>query len=118
MQPRLVYTTFPTLAAAEEVARALVEARLVACANILPGMVSLYRWEGRTERSEEAVMILKTTAARAEAVVEAVRERHPYDLPAILVLPLEGGLAAYLAWIAGEVSPAEGDPIGANPSEQ
>lgn len=104
MQPRLVYTTFPSREAAEEVARPLVEARLVACANILPGMVSLYRWEGAIERADEVVMILKTTAARASDVVEAVRARHPYEVPAILILPVEGGLAAYLGWIGTEVA--------------
>ncbi|MCG5236226.1 divalent-cation tolerance protein CutA [Xanthobacter oligotrophicus] len=106
MQQRLVYTTFPSRDAAEEVARALVEARLVACANILPGMVSIFRWEGQVERADEVVMILKTTAARASDVVEAVRARHPYEIPAILVLPVEGGLAAYLGWIGAEVADA------------
>lgn len=101
--PRLVYATFPSMEAAETVARALVEARLVACANILPGMVSIYGWEGRTERGAEVVMLLKTTAARAADVVEAVRASHPYALPAIVVLPIEGGLPAYLDWIAGAV---------------
>ncbi len=104
MPARIVYATFPSVAAAEEMARALVEARLVACANILPEMVSIYRWEGQIERGTEAVMMLKTTAERAAEVVEAVRAAHPYDVPAIVVLPLEGGLPAYLAWIAGEVA--------------
>lgn len=104
MEPRLVYSTFPTLAAAEEVARALVEARLAACGNILPQMISLYRWEGKMERTEEVVLLLKTTARRAAEVVEAVRARHPYDVPAILVLPVEGGAAAFLGWIAAEVA--------------
>ncbi|MFG1374614.1 divalent-cation tolerance protein CutA [Xanthobacter oligotrophicus] len=106
MQPRLVYTTFPSREAAENVARALVAERLVACANILPGMVSIYRWEGQVERADEVVMILKTTTARASDVVEAVRARHPYEVPAILVLPVEGGLAAYLGWIGAEVADA------------
>ncbi|MFG1343596.1 divalent-cation tolerance protein CutA [Xanthobacter autotrophicus DSM 431] len=104
MDPRLVYSTFPSLDAAETVARALVEARLVACANILPGMVSLYRWDDRIERADEVVLLLKTTAARAGEVVEAVRSRHPYAVPAILVLPVEGGLPAFLAWIGAEVT--------------
>lgn len=104
MQPRLVYTTFPARDGAEEVARALLEARLVACAHILPGMVSIYRWAGQVERADEVVMILKTTAARASDVVEAVRARHPYEVPAILVLPVEGGLDAYLGWIGAEVA--------------
>lgn len=104
MDPRLVYATFPSLEEAEAAARALVEARLAACANILPGMVSIYRWEGRIERADEVVLILKTTAARAAEVVEAVRRRHPYEVPAILVLPVEKGLPAFLAWIGAEVA--------------
>ncbi|MFG1316003.1 divalent-cation tolerance protein CutA [Xanthobacter autotrophicus] len=71
---------------------------------MLPGMVSIYRWEGQVERADEVVMILKTTAARASDVMEAVRARHPYEVPAILVLPVEGGLAAYLSWIGAEVA--------------
>lgn len=106
MDARLVYTTFPDRAAAEAAAGALLEARLIACANILPGMVSLYRWAGRIEHAEEVVMLLKTTSSRAEAVVAALHAAHPYDVPAILVLPLEGGSPAFLAWIAGEVADA------------
>ncbi|QRG06594.1 divalent-cation tolerance protein CutA [Xanthobacter dioxanivorans] len=100
---RLVYSTFPSREAAEEVARALLDARLVACANILPGMVSLYRWEGAIARADEVVLLLKTSAARAGEVVEAIRARHPYEVPAILVLPVDGGSPAFLGWIAAEV---------------
>ncbi len=104
MEGRLIYTTFPSREAAEEAARALLEARLIACANILPGMVSLYRWEGALERAEEVVMLLKTTAARAEAAVEAVAKAHPYEVPAILLLPIEGGAASFLAWIGAQTA--------------
>lgn len=106
MDCRLVYTTFPDRTAAEEAARALLERRLIACANILPGMVSLYRWEGKTERAEEVVMLLKTTAARADAVVAvaAVAALHPYEVPAIVILPVAGGGAPFLAWIAAETA--------------
>ncbi|WP_454916978.1 divalent-cation tolerance protein CutA [Xanthobacter sediminis] len=101
----LVYTTFPALEIAEATARLLVEQHLVACANILPGMVSIYRWEEELERGEEVVVVLKTTAERAEEVVAAVRALHPYAQPAILVLPVGGGDPGYLAWIAAETSP-------------
>ncbi len=96
----LVYTTYPSLVEAEEAGKSLVEKRLAACVNILPGMVSHYRWEGSVERGEEVVMIVKTRAARAEAVRGAVKERHSYTTPAILVLPIESGEPGYLAWIA------------------
>lgn len=97
-----VYTTFPRLVEAEEAGRALLEARLAACVNILPGMVSLYRWEGAIERAEEVVMIVKTRASLAEPVRAAVKERHSYTTPAILVLPIESVDHSYLSWLLAE----------------
>ena len=99
-----IYTTWPSLVEAERAGRALVERRLAACVNILPGMISYYRWEGRIERAEEVVMIVKTRAALSEAVRDAVRDTHPYTTPAIAVLPVTGGSGDYLAWIVGETS--------------
>src|ERR687888_41640 len=84
-----VYTTHPSLVEAERVGRALVERRLCACVNILPGMVSHYWWEGKIDRGEEVVMLIKTRASLADAVGKAVKEMHSYTTPAILVLPLE-----------------------------
>ncbi|MFG1298597.1 divalent-cation tolerance protein CutA [Xanthobacter sp. V3C-3] len=107
MDARLIYTTFPSLDAASDAATSLVEAGLVACANILPGMVSIYRWEGRTERADEVVMLLKTTIGRTDAVLEALGATHPHDLPAALVLKVEDGLPAFLSWIAAEVAPRQ-----------
>ncbi|WP_029005125.1 divalent-cation tolerance protein CutA [Azorhizobium doebereinerae] len=103
---RLVYATYPSLALAEAAGRRAVEARLAACANILPSMVSIYRWEGAVERAEEVVLLLKTTQALAPRVVEAVRAGHPYEMPAVLVLPVEGGNPAFLEWIAAETAEA------------
>ncbi|HEY1542398.1 MAG TPA: divalent-cation tolerance protein CutA [Xanthobacteraceae bacterium] len=94
-----VYTTYPSAVEAEKAGRALIERTLAACVNILPGMVSLYRWEGAIERGEEAVMIIKTRASLAEAVCTAVKEMHSYTTPAILVIPLESVDAGYLAWM-------------------
>jgi len=78
-----VYTTWPTTVEAEQCGRALVERRLAACVNILPGMISLYRWEGKLERGEETVMIVKTRASLAGAIETAVKELHSYTTPAI-----------------------------------
>lgn len=100
----LVYTTWPSVVEAEAAATALVEARLVACANILPGMRSVYRWAGAVERAAETVMLLKTRAERADAVVAAVRARHPYETPAVLVLPVSGGDAGFLDWVRTEAA--------------
>jgi periplasmic divalent cation tolerance protein len=103
----LVYTTWPTIVEAERAGRAIVEKRLAACVNILPGMISHYWWEGKIERAEEAVMIVKTRAALAEAVRAAVKDNHPYQVPAIMVLPVESMDAAYHAWMVGEARGAQ-----------
>jgi periplasmic divalent cation tolerance protein len=97
-----VYTTFPSLVEAEKTGRALLERRLAACVNILPGMISHYWWQGAIERGEEVVMIVKTRASLAEDVRAAVKEMHAYTTPAILVLPIEGGDPAYLGWLMAE----------------
>jgi periplasmic divalent cation tolerance protein len=97
-----VYTTYPSIVEAEAAGRKLVENRLCACVNILPGMVSLYWWQGAIERGDEVVMIIKTRAGLAEAVRGAVREMHSYATPAILVLPIESVDPDYHAWIVNE----------------
>src|SRR5262245_26076645 len=97
-----VYTTHPSLVEAEKIGRALVERRLAACVNILPGMVSHYWWQGALERGEEVVMIIKTRVSLAEPVRAAVKEMHSYTTPAILVLPIESVDQGYLSWILEE----------------
>jgi len=98
----LVYTTWPSIVEAERAGREIVERRLAACVNILPGMVSHYWWQGKVERAEEAVMIVKTRASLAEPVRQAVKALHAYQTPAIMVLPVESVDAAYYAWIVQE----------------
>ena len=95
----LVYTTWPSIVEAERAGRAIVEKRLAACVNILPGMISHYWWEGTIERAEEAVMLVKTRASLAEVVRQAVKELHSYTTPAIMVLPAESVDADYYRWI-------------------
>src|SRR6202166_990514 len=97
-----VYTTYPSIVEAEQVGRALVERRLCACVNILPGMVSVYWWQGAIERGDEVVMIIKTRATLAEAVRAAVRQMHSYSTPAILVIPIESVDPDYNAWLMAE----------------
>ena len=97
-----VYTTYPAIVEAEAAGRALVERRLCACVNILPGMVSLYWWQGKIDRGDEVVMIIKTRASLAEAVRAAVRQMHSYTTPAILELPIENVDPDYHAWIVKE----------------
>ena len=102
-----VYTTYPSVVEAERAGRSLVERRLCACVNILPGMVSLYRWQGAIERGDEAVMIIKTRATLAEQVRLAVRQMHSYTTPAILVLPIETVDPDYHAWMMAETAAAK-----------
>lgn len=97
------YLTFPDAARAEALARDLVGARLAACVNVLPTAVSVYRWDGAVLREPEAVAVAKTTAARLDALVAFVVERHPYDVPCVVAYPAVGGSAAYLDWVRGEV---------------
>lgn len=103
----LVYTTWPSIVEAEGAGRRIVERRLAACVNILPGMVSHYWWKGQIERAEEVVMIVKTRAALAEQVRQAVKELHSYEVPSIMVLPVESVDADYHAWILKETGGRE-----------
>lgn len=104
----LIYTTWPDMASAEATGRALVAGRLAACVNILPGMVSVYAWQGAIERAEEVVMIIKTSAARRDAVMAAVAEQHPYETPAILVTDVAAVHPAYGAWVVAASGGAKG----------
>jgi periplasmic divalent cation tolerance protein len=102
----LVYTNYPSIVEAERAGRSIVERRLAACVNILPGMVSHYWWQGAIERGEEVVMIIKTRASLADRVCAAVKEGHSYTTPAILVLPVERVDPAYLDWLMAETAVA------------
>ena len=99
-----VYTTYPSVVEAEMAGRGLIERGLAACVNILPGMISHYRWQGAIERAEEVVMIVKTRASLAEPVRAAVKAQHSYSTPAILVLPIESVDQTYFEWILAETA--------------
>ncbi len=98
----VVLVTAPSAEQAAALARALVEARLAACGNVVPGLRSIYRWEGKVQDDAEALLVLKTTRARFEALRDRVLALHPYEVPEVLALPVEAGSARYLAWIAAE----------------
>lgn len=98
----LIYTTFPTLDDAKRVGSALVAARLAACVNMFPGMISIFEWKGAREEASEVAMLIKTRAALTEVVFAETKRLHPYELPALLILPTEGGSAEYCHWIMGE----------------
>ena len=101
-----VYTTWPSIVEAERAGRAIVEKRLAACVNIVPGMISHYWWQDKIERAEETVMLIKTRASLAEAVRQAVKQAHSYTTPAIMVLPVESVDADYYRWIVEEAKGA------------
>lgn len=105
--PVLVYTTYPSLVEAEKAGRSIVEAGLAACVNIIPEMVSIFRWKGEVERGAEVIMIFKTRGSLQERVAEAVRDGHPFETPAILFLPTSGGDKDYVGWITDESAAAK-----------
>lgn len=101
----LVITTCPDEETANAIALAAVENKLAACANILPRVQSIYRWQGAVESAFEVPLLLKTTAAAYPALEAGIRQSHPYDLPEIVALPVSHGLPGYLDWVAAETRP-------------
>lgn len=101
---RIVLTTCGKPEDADRIARALLDRRLAACVNILPGVRSLYRWQGKIEEDSELLLVIKTTAAAVETLKTAVAAMHPYEVPELVVLPIEDGAARYLEWIAANVA--------------
>lgn len=101
MRYRIVLVTCASIAEARKIARKVVEKKLAACANILPGVESIYRWKGKVERAREVLMILKTSAARLPELEREVKRLHSYDVPEFIVLPIAAGSKEYLRWIGG-----------------
>ena len=110
MEPRicLILTTVPNRETAERIAHVLVESRLAACVHIVPGLRSIYRWQGTVETADEVQLVIKTSAARYRVIEETIRCHHPYELPEILVVPVADGLPAYLRWVADSSQGQEG----------
>ncbi|MDA8230127.1 MAG: divalent-cation tolerance protein CutA [Magnetospirillum sp.] len=104
-----VYITVASPEQAVEIGRALVEARLAACANVLPGATAVYWWEGAVRQDSEAVLVAKTRAGLARAVVDKVREIHTYACPCVVCLPIVAGNPAFLDWIGAETRPGGGE---------
>ena len=96
----MVFVTAPDMAVAERLVRALVEERLAACGNILPGVVSLYRWDGVIQRDTEVMVVLKTVAAKVDALISRIDVLHPYDVPEALAVRVDAGMPSYLGWVA------------------
>lgn len=102
MSASFVYMTCASLDEAEAIGTMLVKQRLAACANILPGMRSVYWWRGRMERAEETVLVAKTRTDLVEALTEAVKAAHGYEVPCVIALPVTGGNPDFLRWIEDE----------------
>ncbi|MEE2998218.1 MAG: divalent-cation tolerance protein CutA [Pseudomonadota bacterium] len=100
---RLIYITTETPQEAHTIARALVEERLAACANILAPVTSIFRWDGDIREGDETVLLAKTTSERVDALTERVINLHSYDCPCIAAFPIEGGNTSFLEWVVEEV---------------
>ena len=99
----VAFSTAPDEATAARIAEALVERRLAACVNVLPGVRSTYRWKGEVQRDDEALLVIKTTRAGVAALKDALPEIHPYEVPELVVLEVRGGSDAYLRWVVESV---------------
>lgn len=103
-EARFVYVTASNREEAVRIGRALVEARLAACANVIDGATSIYRWEGAVQEDREAVLVMKSRASLIDALSARVRELHSYSCPCVVALPIDAGNPDYLAWIARETA--------------
>ena len=99
--PIVVLCTVPDQPAAERVGRGLVEAKLAACVNVIPGLRSFYRWEGEVQDDAELLLVIKTVRGRYAEVEAFVTEAHPYDVPELIQLDVGGGSKGYLEWLVG-----------------
>jgi len=96
---QLLLCTCPDQATAEGLAEGLVGTGLAACVNILPGLMSVYRWQDQVETADEVLMLIKTTEARVAELTAYIEQQHPYDVPEVIASPIVGGLETYLDWV-------------------
>lgn len=99
----LFYVTCPDTETAKKISMTLLQEGLIACANILPGMESLYWWEGKVDSAKEVVLILKSASAQSPRIIARVESLHPYNTPCILTLPIEKSSEAYVRWLKGSL---------------
>ncbi len=104
---RLVLSTCPDPETARTIGERLVADRLAACVSLIPGLTSIYRWEGEIQRDPEVLLLIKTTAARLDRLMETLRGLHPYRVPEIIALPIAAGLPDYLTWVTSCTQPQE-----------
>jgi periplasmic divalent cation tolerance protein len=101
-QVLIVMTNMPDAQSAQAMAHSLVEQKLAACVNCLPGVRSVYRWQGAVEEADEITLLIKTTQARCAELETAIRQAHPYDVPEIIAMPVIAGWPSYLDWVVKE----------------
>lgn len=106
-QVLFVYVTAGDLEEAERIGEAVVDARLAACANVLEGMRSIFRWQGSVQKGREAILILKTREDLFDELKQRIVELHSYELPCIVAMPIAAGHEPFLDWIASETGPTE-----------
>ena len=99
---RVVLMTAPDRATAEALAQSVVGERLAACASLMPGVTSIFRWEGSVQRADEVLLLLKTRSDRVPALIARAAELHPYDVPEVLALSVDEGFGPYLDWVRDE----------------
>jgi periplasmic divalent cation tolerance protein len=100
----VVLTTLENQEDGERLARLLLEGELAACVQILPPMISIYRWQGAVERASEILLLIKTTRPAYQRLETVIKENHPYQTPEIIALPVEAGLGDYLSWLGAAVA--------------
>ena len=105
-QYRIVLVSCGSIAEARRIGRKVVEKKLAACANLVPGVESIYTWKGKVERAPEVLVLIKTTAKRLRELEREVKRAHSYDVPEFIVLPISAGSQNYLAWLQESTTPA------------
>lgn len=101
----VAFSTAPDAETAQRIARALVEEGVIACANLVPGLTSVYRWEGRVHADPEVLLLIKTRRENVARLKERLPELHPYQVPELIVAPVQDGLAPYCRWVLDETRP-------------
>lgn len=99
MSAIVIYCTCPNIETAEKISRLLINQHMAACVNQLPGITSIYEWEGKIQRDQEVLLLIKTTEERFDAIRQLVIEEHPYELPELIAVPISQGLPDYIEWI-------------------
>jgi periplasmic divalent cation tolerance protein len=104
----LIVCTCPDAESARRIAGELVESRLAACVNLLPGVTSIYRWQDKMEEKNEHLLLIKSHQQLFHSIQDAINELHPYETPEVLSIKIDNGLPAYLSWLEDSLDPAEG----------